>query len=214
MKDRDDFPNPMDFEEERDEREYRSRYRDESWHGQNRGPYSDHERPWGPREGEGFDRSGSRSRAPRFGRMDGGPYSGYSGFGGPGWTAGGYGDPGYNTSGFGHPDYGASRTGAMDRESTEAGWNYRAGRLDRGPFTGKAPKNYQRSDERIREEVCERLTLHGHVDPCEMEIEVQNGDVTLSGTTTDRRQKFMAEEIAEGVAGVRNIDNRIRVRRD
>lgn len=30
--------------------------------------------------------------------------------------------------------------------------------MENGRFTGKGPKGYQRSDDRIREDICERLT--------------------------------------------------------
>ena len=83
----------------------------------------------------------------------------------------------------------------------------------RGPHAGKGPKGYTRSDERIHEDVCERLTDHHDVDASDIEVSVENGEVTLSGLVTARRDKLMAEHIAEGVGGVIDIHNQVRVRR-
>ncbi len=85
---------------------------------------------------------------------------------------------------------------------------------ERGPYTGKGPKGYQRSDERIREDVNDRLWLNGAVDASSIEVGVEGGEVTLSGSVPDRRMKRMAAEDAEDVAGVRDVFNQIRVKRD
>jgi osmotically-inducible protein OsmY len=84
----------------------------------------------------------------------------------------------------------------------------------RPSFRGRGPKNYQRSDERIREDVCERLTYDERVDASDLEVEVRQGVVRLSGTVDDRWSKRMAEDIAETVFGVRDVENQIRVRRE
>jgi len=51
----------------------------------------------------------------------------------------------------------------------------------------------------------------GWVDASDVEIKVDNGDVTLTGSVPDRFSKRRAEDIAESVSGVRNVENRIRV---
>lgn len=76
---------------------------------------------------------------------------------------------------------------------------------------GKGPKNWQRSDERIREEVCEALARHPEIDATEVEIRVQGGEVTLTGAVTDRRAKRVAEDVAEDVFGVKDVTNHIKV---
>lgn len=80
-----------------------------------------------------------------------------------------------------------------------------------GPHSGRGPKGYQRSDDRIREDVCEALTQHGHVDASEIEIQVQNGEVTLTGMVDSRQTKRMAEDAIEHLSGVREIHNHLRV---
>ena len=77
---------------------------------------------------------------------------------------------------------------------------------------GKGPKGYERSDERIHEEICERLTHHPLIDASLMEVSVKNRDVTLTGEVHDRRMRHLAEDIADGVSGVREIHNNLRVR--
>jgi BON domain-containing protein len=82
-----------------------------------------------------------------------------------------------------------------------------------GSFIGRGPKGYRRSDDRIREDVCEALTFDPYVDASEIEIVVLDGDVTLSGNVDDRNQKRRAEETAENVSGVRDVNNQIRANR-
>jgi hypothetical protein len=80
-----------------------------------------------------------------------------------------------------------------------------------GRYFGRGPKGYQRTDERIKEEVCDRLTADPDVDATDIEVSVQNGEVTLEGAVPDRRMKRDAEDCLEEVCGVREIHNRIRV---
>jgi len=80
-----------------------------------------------------------------------------------------------------------------------------------GSHSGRGPKNYTRSDDRIREDVNERLTQHPHIDATEIDIEVRNGEVTIKGTVEDRNAKRMTEDIAEGVSGVKQVHNQLRV---
>ena len=79
---------------------------------------------------------------------------------------------------------------------------------------GKGPSGYARSDERIRELVCEALTDDHYVDATHIEITVRDGEVTLSGIVDDRQQKRMAEDCAAQVWGVRDVQNQIRVASD
>lgn len=82
-----------------------------------------------------------------------------------------------------------------------------------GPHAGKGPQNYRRSDERIHEDVCERLTMHGQIDATNIDVKVNNGEVTLSGSVDNRQAKRLAEDAIEDVPGVRDINNQLRVTR-
>lgn len=81
-----------------------------------------------------------------------------------------------------------------------------------GPHRGRGPKGYQRSDERIREDLCERLTDDPRVDATDIDVAVVNREVTLSGFVADREARRRAEDIAEAVSGVVHIQNDLRVR--
>jgi hypothetical protein len=82
-----------------------------------------------------------------------------------------------------------------------------------GPHVGRGPKGYQRSDTRIREDICDRLTEHPAIDASEIEVEVRGCEVTLRGTVESRAVKHLAEAMAETVPGVRDIHNQLRVTR-
>jgi osmotically-inducible protein OsmY len=84
----------------------------------------------------------------------------------------------------------------------------------RGQHAGKGPKGYRRSDERIMEDINEQLMRDGDIDPSEIEVQVQEGEVTLTGTVDTRQAKRLAEDIAEGITGVQEVFNQIRVRRE
>jgi len=84
-------------------------------------------------------------------------------------------------------------------------------RRERGDFTGRGPKGYQRSDERLKEEVSDRMMADHRIDASEIEVQVKNAEVTLTGTVEDRWTKRLAEDIAEQVMGVRDVMNQIRV---
>jgi hypothetical protein len=71
-------------------------------------------------------------------------------------------------------------------------------------------KGFERTDERIREEVCQRMCEHPAIDTAEMQVTVQNGEVTLEGSVDDRFEKRLAEDLAEDVPGVRDVHNRLR----
>lgn len=76
---------------------------------------------------------------------------------------------------------------------------------------GRGPKNYTRSDDRIRDDVSDRLTDDPHIDASEIEVSVQNREVTLSGTVNSRFEKRHAEDLAESVSGVTHVQNNLRV---
>jgi|ERR1041385_7149404 hypothetical protein len=77
---------------------------------------------------------------------------------------------------------------------------------------GKGPKGFTRSDERIQEDINCRLTDDAYVDASNIEVAVENGEVTLSGSVPDKSSKRRAEDIAELVSGVSNVENRLRVK--
>jgi osmotically-inducible protein OsmY len=80
-----------------------------------------------------------------------------------------------------------------------------------GPYIGRGPRGYQRSDERIREDVCERLTEHGQLDASDIEVKVENAEVTLVGTVNNRQAKRMADDTVESIPWVKQVHNQLLV---
>jgi osmotically-inducible protein OsmY len=151
--------------------------------------------PTGFRSGETYGGHGAYEDAGRYGRRAGRSYE-------------------YDR------DYGLEEErGWWDRASDEvASWfgDEEAGRRrridqQRAEFRGRGPKGYRRSDERIKEDVNDRLS-EGYLDASDVEVAVQNTEVTLTGTVYSRVDKRRAEAIADSVTGVTNVENRLRVK--
>jgi hypothetical protein len=87
-----------------------------------------------------------------------------------------------------------------------------AGGGSRADYRGRGPRGYKRSDDRILEDVSERLTDSPDVDASDFEINVSNGEVTLSGSAGSRHEKRMAGFIAEEVRGVIHVNNQLELR--
>jgi len=79
-------------------------------------------------------------------------------------------------------------------------------------WIGKGPKGYTRSDDRIREDVSDKLS-DGYLDASDIEVTVLSGEVTLQGTVHDKLAKRLAEDIAEDVRGVKDVHNHLTIRR-
>lgn len=76
---------------------------------------------------------------------------------------------------------------------------------------GRGPKGYRRSDDSIKEDICERLTQDPVIDASDVEVQVQDGEVTLTGTVAGRIEKSRADDIIAEIRGVKNIENLITV---
>ncbi|WP_421931722.1 BON domain-containing protein [Phenylobacterium sp.] len=151
-------------------------------------------------------------------------------FTGPRYGAGGYGqngsDPGRRVSSYGDRVYrggvggggpaedyrrGGDRHGPADLPyGAEYGAVWPGADLGRASHRGLGPKGYRRSDERINEDVHDRLTEDPHIDASGIVVMVQEGEVTLSGSVSDRRAKHHAEAIIEHIAGVTHVQNNLR----
>jgi osmotically-inducible protein OsmY len=125
------------------------------------------------------------------------------------------------------------RTGGGDREVRYAGetalgradWGdresdyehgYRAFRegqwpTERESHAGRGPRGYQRTDQRVWEDVCDRLTDDPRVDASDIEVRVENGEVTLEGSVRSREEKRRAEDAIERITGVRDVHNHLHV---
>jgi hypothetical protein len=171
----------------RDEDARRTRLRDERETGRWSGGREDVDRDWARQWGyqEG---QGQRSRDRMWPR---------------GWGySGGYGA-------------GAGYLGGDEYGRPIGGWGWtEPERHRRGPHAGRGPRGYQRTDDRIREDICERMCENDELDAREIEIRVSGGEVTLLGTVHDRYDKRLAEDIVEQVSGVQDVSNQLRVTRE
>ena len=81
-----------------------------------------------------------------------------------------------------------------------------------GSNRGKGPRSYQRTDDRILDEINDRLCDNPYLDASDIELGIKEGEVILMGSVETREDKRLAEDIAESVTGVKNVENRIRVK--
>jgi hypothetical protein len=195
-------------------------YRDESQFGRGRG------------RGAGYS-MGTFGGGQPYGRGDFRRSGGWPPYGEPGWGAQGRGgswdqdwDWEQGASGRGHWGQGYSDQGMMGQNESRqriAGPGYGGqGRpggtfyyeeiwLIPGPHSGRGPRGYQRNDQRIEEDICERLTQHGQIDAEDIQVKVKNGEVTLTGTVDSRQSKRMAEDALDSVSGIKDVHNQLRV---
>ena len=143
--------------------------------------------------GGGGYQGGSQDYSGYTGRQQGESYGSSSGYGSP--ESDRYGVGGYQGTSFVSP---------ADTQQSHAG-------MGRQSYSGMGPKNYTRSDERLTEDLCERLTMDHDIDASDIEVKVAQGTATLEGTVSQRWMKHRAEDLADGCPGVRSVENRIKV---
>lgn len=173
--------------------------------------------------GRGYEAAGAGRDWPDQSRSPGYGAPGRSGRGG----TGSFGDD-FRVGGRGiGSDYGGEYGGGYGGRSYEDRQSQQFGQGNRGqPDMGQGqdwrlgqrsqridPKGYTRSDDRVREDVCETLSRSG-LDVREVSVQVKDGHVTLEGTVNDRRVKHDIENCVDDCGGVKDIDNRIRVSRN
>ncbi len=91
-------------------------------------------------------------------------------------------------------------------------WDVDTSDMDYTDFSGVGPESYKRPNERVMEDIGENLTYHGAIDARDVEIDVDDGVVTLRGTVPDRQMKYLVEDVVENIYGVNDINNEIKVR--
>jgi osmotically-inducible protein OsmY len=102
--------------------------------------------------------------------------------------------------------------GPVEPEAGEGGRGFQLARESRpGRFTGRGPKGYVRSDERILEDVSGLLEEHGDLDAGDITVQVSTGEVTLEGAVDAKTSRRLAEDLAHSVRGVRDVHNRLRI---
>jgi BON domain len=101
---------------------------------------------------------------------------------------------------YGELGHGMQSWGSLKRHMNERAGSHR----------GRGPKNYQRSDARLGEMICEMLTHDPDIDASEVHVAVTAGEVTLTGNVDDRRTKFLIEERIVARIGECEIHNQLR----
>ena len=109
-------------------------------------------------------------------------------------------------------DYGVRYRSLYDDDYDDDMW-WQTRRNRRRRHYGRGPRNYRRSDARILEDVSDRLMVCDEVDASDIEVQVDQGKVTLTGTVESRREKRRAEMVSDWVPGVIDVDNRLRLGR-
>jgi hypothetical protein len=165
-----------------------------------------HQRNRGHHEGHDGRRTFGREGWQR-GRVSGGYGSQFDA-----WRAGlGFASAGFRFGPDEHPSRG--RLDDQDWQPTRParGRSAWAGDWSEQDYRGRGPRDYRRADDRVRDEVCERLTDDWGVDATDINVQVQDGEVTLTGTVPTREQKRRAGACVEGVPGVHDVFNQVRV---
>jgi osmotically-inducible protein OsmY len=81
-------------------------------------------------------------------------------------------------------------------------------------YTGVGPKGHRSMDDRIRWEIGEALAADPTIDPSDMEVLVQNAEVTLNGEVEDLIMMRSSEDIIQTIPNVKGIHNHLQVRKE
>lgn len=95
----------------------------------------------------------------------------------------------------------------LGRANTSARW---IGDEGTGHY-GKGPKGYRRSDDRVKEDVCEALYRDPNIDASDVEVEVKEGTVILRGSVESRQIKRATEDCVDHLSGVEDVRNELTV---
>jgi osmotically-inducible protein OsmY len=77
---------------------------------------------------------------------------------------------------------------------------------------GRGPRGYIRRPERIREDLCDRLTENPFVDASDIDVTVTGSEIVLTGTVDSDIALRQTQAIAQEVIGVTRVDNRLTIR--
>lgn len=108
----------------------------------------------------------------------------------------------------------------------EAGLANRSGSYGSAPHGGRERANaftydqtgrptraaYTRLDSQVREDICECMAADPLLDASDIEVQVDDGSVTLTGTVADQQELYRARDLAEQVHGVKEVCNGLTIR--
>jgi osmotically-inducible protein OsmY len=75
------------------------------------------------------------------------------------------------------------------------------------------PRGAQRSDGQIKSEIEMLLREHAQVDSRDIQVDVRDGVVTLTGSVSSPSEIRAAAGIADNVFGTRDVKNRLTIRK-
>ncbi len=75
--------------------------------------------------------------------------------------------------------------------------------------TADEKETEQTSDIWLKAKIVTTYALSEYLNPFTIDVNVSNGDVTLTGTVENAIQSDLAEEIAKGVQGVKKVNNKL-----
>lgn len=113
-------------------------------------------------------------------------YEGYRGYRGP-WGHGAQ---------YGGPEFGIPYE-----------WPRATGRSTKA----RGPRDYRRSDQRIAEDINDRLLVEAGIDASDVHVAVRDGRVELTGVVESRMDKRIVEALADSVPGTADVDNRLAI---
>jgi hypothetical protein len=136
----------------------------------------------------------------------------------------------YAPGGYGRRVYGQDQYGWIEYDEPRyVASLYRGERFGEGPYRehewerskerpglfarvyARGPKGYTRSDERIQDDISERLWRAEYIDSSEVTVAVENGVVKLTGTVPERWMRHAIEDVVDSCMGVQDLENNIRV---
>lgn len=116
------------------------------------------------------------------------------------------------TQGYGESRFHGSPYESGNEKPQQRGDYWDEDGAGQGRHRGVGPKGYSRRDDRVHDDVCDALTEDEHLDASGIEVSVKDGEVTLTGTVGNRQDKRHAEDLADRAAGVKHVQNNLRVR--
>ncbi len=154
-------------------------------------------------------------------------------FGGEDYTRGSYGSGGYSgrrSGGYGSGGYtGGGNNSSYNRfgdDDGDRGFLAKAGdeiaswfgdddaerrRNQDQDHRGRGPANYTRSNERLLEDACERLTHDRYLNASNINVTADDNEITLDGTVDSRQAKRRAEDCVHDISGVKHVQNNLRI---
>ncbi len=81
-------------------------------------------------------------------------------------------------------------------------------------YSGKGPKGYKRSIDKIKDEACEILARDFELDASNIEVEIKENFLFLKGFVFSRQDKKKAESLVEDISGIDDVQNQLQIKKN